>query len=277
MICHRCQATIPQEKLRCQKCNAYQFSTIPSEKEKKGDGITVLLSELETAEVKRIKTGPWDYCFGGDGIPLSSVTLIGGMPGAGKSTLALQVSDCFCDTTGREVLYIASEQTPAELKAYAIRLQAKHLDKIRVLSTLTGDEGVGQMNEILDRYKPVAIMLDSLSGFTDDSNGQVQTCKILKVFACRCNCPVIVIDHITKADDFAGLMKLQHEVDILISIYIEEGGERTMQTLKSRFGPSYIQTALKMTETGLIEDIERQATIKENHTHTVSNNEEEDE
>jgi len=275
MICYRCSATIPQDKLRCPKCNGYQFSAIDSiKKEKRGDGVTVLLSELEDVPIKRIRTGPWDYCFGGDGIPLSSVTLIGGMPGAGKSTLSIQISDCFADTTGREVLYIASEQTPSELKSYATRLQVKHMNKIRILSTLTGDEGVGQMNEILDRYKPVAIMLDSLSGFTEDSNSQVQVCKILKVFACRCDCPVLVIDHITKADDFAGLMKLQHEVDILLSIYVEESGARTMQTLKSRFGPSYIQTALTMTEFGLIEDVKRQSEIRETHTHAATDNEE---
>ena len=276
MICHACSATLPENKLRCAECGTYQFSTITSNnKEKKGDGVTVLLSELDDEEIIRIKTGPWDFCFGGEGIPISSVTLLGGMPGAGKSTIALQIADSISEITKREVLYIGTEQRPKELRSYANRLKIVNKNKIRILSTVTGDEGIGQINEILDRYKPSAIMVDSLSGFTTDSNAQVQVCKILKIFACRCDCPVIVIDHITKANDFAGLMKLQHEVDILLTLDVDERGSRTLETLKSRFGRSYIQTALKMTETGLIHDTHRQDEITEDHNH--SNEEEDDE
>jgi DNA repair protein RadA/Sms len=278
MKCYACSATIPEGKQRCPACSSYQFTTVVANKqEKKGDGVTVLLSEIDDQEIIRIKTGPWDYCFGGNGIPLSSVTLIGGMPGAGKSTIALQISDCLSQTTQREVLYIGTEQRPKELRAYAVRLKVNNMNKIRILSTMTGDEGIGQINEILDKYKPSAIMVDSLSGFTDDTKAQIQVCKVFKEFACRCDCPVLIIDHITKSNDFAGLMALQHEVDILLTLYIEEGGERTLQTLKSRFGPSYIQTALKMTETGLIADPDRQEQISQSHTHDKEENEEEDE
>ena len=51
MICHACSATLPENKLRCAECGTYQFSTITSNnKEKKGDGVTVLLSELDDEE-----------------------------------------------------------------------------------------------------------------------------------------------------------------------------------------------------------------------------------
>jgi len=260
VACIRCDSKLPSDKTyKCPSCGGYQFRAPVKSSEPGGskDGLTVLLGEIQENEVKRLLTGPWDKAFGG-GIPDSSVTLLGGMPGAGKTTLDLQIADAIACASGRECLYIATEQIPKELKAYGARLQLKSMMGIRVLSTLTGSEALGQLDAICDRYKPAGVMIDSLSGLTNDPNDQVFVCHTFKLIAVRSNCPVIIIDHITKSDDFAGLMKLQHEVDILLSLYVEEDGRRNLRPMKSRFGPSYTDTYLDMTDHGLVASARRE-------------------
>jgi DNA repair protein RadA/Sms len=255
MICIRCGCKFDDSKRQCPKCLKWQPSaavTLP--------GLTKLLSETDDQIIKRLATGPWDLCFGPankrdpNGIVVTSVTLIGGLAGAGKSTLSLQLSDRICALTKREVLYIASEEAVVEVRMRADRIGIKNKHLIRGLSTLTGSEALSQLDSILNTHKPCAIIVDSLPGLTgEDHNGAVELCKLLKAYSTKLEAPSLVIDHVTKTDDFAGLYKLQHAVDTTMTLYPNEedtegGNPRTLQTLKNRFGQAFVSIELEMTE-----------------------------
>jgi predicted ATP-dependent serine protease len=193
---------------------------------------------------------------GKNGIVTTGITLIGGIAGAGKSTLSLAMADAIAESLQREVLYIAAEEDEEAIKDRAGRIGVKNLDKIRVLSTLVGMQALGELEGLLDRFNPGAVFLDSVTGLMDkDLEGAVSICKSLKRITVRRKAPTIVIDQATKQDDFAGLYKLQHTVDTtMILSEREEFVPRkvsTLQVIKNRFGRAFVSLDLEMHENGL--------------------------
>lgn len=244
--CSKCQTEIPKGKLQCPSCKSWVGSAAAI-----GNDGTVVLSKVVSAEGKRIKTGPWDYCWGG-GVVVTSLTLFGAIPGAGKSTLILQLASAFCDATKRECLYIASEEALAEVKLRADRLTIPGQEYIRMLSALGGADNI---EEILESRKPGTVILDSLQGLlgTDDNESN-EALKMLKKYASKHEAPVIVISHFTKAGDYAGLLTFQHAVDTLLVMEVEgEDGVRELITKKNRFGRAFISICFDMTEKGLVQ------------------------
>ena len=78
-------------------------------------------------------------------------------------------------------------------------------------------------------------------------------CKLLKQYAVQLLAPAIIICHVTKSNDIAGLMTLQHAVDSLMTLFPDQdSGLRSLQVLKNRFGPAYINTFFDMTAAGLV-------------------------
>jgi DNA repair protein RadA/Sms len=220
------------------------------------DDKTVLLSDLDGAVIKRISTGPWDECWGFhvddfgkrfEGTVVTSVTLVGGVPGAGKSTLALQMGNHIAGSTGREVLYISAEESNAEIRNRAKRLKLPNQKLIRLIPI-----GVAvELGGIMIHRKPVALIADSLPKIAPDAADAVAFCEKLKGYAIELECPVIIIDHVTKEEELAGLMALQHAVDttLLFTVYPDE--VRELRTIKNRNGPSGVRVLLNMTEEGL--------------------------
>lgn len=244
--CSRCDYRFDASRSQCPSCkqwNVPEGATAAAQ----GDQ-TVLLSEVTGDDVARYETGPWDICFGG-GIVTTSTTLIGGTPGAGKSTLSLQLADAIARTTKREILYVGTEESAKEIKARADRLRLKNQPLIRVFPMGSNAD----MGAVFLARKPSAIILDSLPGLTPDQDMAVELCKRLKDYAVTLTAPVLIIDHVTKQDDFAGLMSLQHAVDTLLTLYpTHQGEKRELTTLKNRHGPANISTNLEMTPGGLI-------------------------
>jgi DNA repair protein RadA/Sms len=216
----------------------------------------------------RLQTGPWDECFGTDyisrrsGIVNTSVTLLGGAPGAGKSTFSLQLADAISASTLREVLYIAAEEDAAEVLARARRIQIKNLNRIRIYPMGATTE----LSLVFASRKPAAIVVDSLPKLVPDHDQAVEFCERFKPYTIEMKAPAIIIDQVNKEGDFAGLMKLQHAVDTLLIFYkVDEHTElRELHVEKNRFGIANISKFLMMTETGLVEHIpEDDATLAE--------------
>jgi DNA repair protein RadA/Sms len=228
---------------------------------------TILLSNVKGGNTVRIQTGPWDPCFGmhytrerrigrnghfiDDGGPVyglvkTSTTLIGGEPGAGKTTMALQICDGIANTTQREIIYVGAEQAAKEIRDTFDRLRLKNHHLMRIVP-LGSDANIAQ---ILLTRRPCAAVFDSLPGLGLDAEEGVSFCKALKGYAVELEAPILVIDHVTKADNFAGLKALQHEVDTLVTLRGEKDEPRELASTKNRHG-ACVEMTLIMTEWGL--------------------------
>ena len=254
--CYRCGEELKPNRLRCLSCGAFNVS---------GDGIegaegsdkSIALCDVVSAEHDRVATGPWDICFGGEGnnygIVRTSVSLLGGSPGAGKSTLVLQIAN----QADGEVIYIAAEEALPEIKSRADRLNLEHQKNIRMVSALSG----ASLNQVIESRptKPKMIIIDSLQGLVgEDDASQLEICKLSKVYAVRLSCPFLVISHVTKADVLAGRLTLQHAVDTTMTFFpvpemLGENGEplRMLDVMKNRFGAARVKCFFEMTGNGL--------------------------
>lgn len=239
----------------CAGCGYYNFGLGGSY-----DKPLVRLGDATSADLVRVQTGPWDPVFGngrpgGDGLVETSVVLIGAVPGCGKSTLALQACDRVCRDTGKDALFIASEQLIEEIKVYADRLQLEHTKKIVMINTVGGLDELGNLEAIAKHVMPGIIILDSLPGLCGDQHDiAVEMCEVLKKeVSAKVKAPSLIVDHVTKAHEMAGLMGLQHSVDVLaIMDRNDETQVRTIYTRKNRFGKAGERVYLQMTEKGLI-------------------------
>lgn len=250
MLCPRCKDIIPAGKNKC-SCGWF---VVPVSLGNSG----VLLSDVKSADVDRIQTGPWDemwgtnYKDGKSGIVRTSVSLIGGSPGAGKSTLLLMMADAAAVATGKESAYIATEEPLEQIKARADRLGLENQGKIRMVSTVTGE------SDLPDPGKCGFIILDSVNGMAgEDMRQAVSVAKMLKRMVEKGKCPAIAISHINKRGDIAGLESLQHEVDTTMTFFPTEenlGVESPRQLVveKNRNGQAYKKMIFAMTEKGLV-------------------------
>jgi DNA repair protein RadA/Sms len=204
---------------------------------------------VTSAEDSRIDVGFWNPIWGG-GIVTTSTTLFAGTPGAGKSTGLLQILSVIAKAhASREVLYVAAEECLAEVRMRADRIGIDNQDQFRMVPAM---KGVENLSEIMLRYKPCGIVLDSLNGLaTDDAAMQAQLCKVSKEFAVELNCPIIVISHVNKDIDIAGAMTLQHEVDMTAIIEGEGDDLRVISVKKNRFGRP-VSMGFDMTAQGLV-------------------------
>lgn len=221
---------------------------------------TVLLSDAKLLAVERIQTGIVDHCFGG-GIARTSVALLGGDPGAGKTTLCLQLSDVFASKFGKEVLYIANEQHAPELKETAERLRLKCPNKIRIVKAMGGVSH--DIGSLLLHYSPCLTILDSVTKWSgEDMNEAVIICQRLKDYTVRLNAPTIVINQVTKSGDHSGLNKMQHAVDstMLFDVLGENPEDpRRLHVRKNRNGPAPVSQYFEMTRLGLVGITENEA------------------
>jgi len=224
---------------------------------------TVLLSDAKIAEVERVRTRLVDVCFGG-GIARKSVCLFGGDPGAGKTTLCLQLSDIFCGIFGKETLYIANEQGEDEINDTAKRLHLRHRNKIRIVKAMGGI--THDIGALLLHYKPCFTVLDSVTKWAgEDMNLAVIIAQRLKDYTVRLNSPTIIINQVTKGGDHAGLKKLQHAVDstMMFEVWGENPEDpRRLHVDKNRHGPAPVSQYYGMTERGLVEMSEEEALEK---------------
>lgn len=257
--CRLCDAKLKPGAARCVSCGSWNSDDPELD-------ISVLLDKVTSAEGDRIKTGLYDECWGG-GIVRTSTTLFGGMPGAGKSTILLQLLDAVFAITRLEGIYVATEEVLPEIKMRADRLGIKHQAGIRMIPAMGGVD----IASILMRRKPGIIVLDSLQGLVgEDDAAAVELLGNMKKFSALLNAPTIIISHVTKEGDYAGLMTYQHAVDTLLLMTPDDDGIRTLEVRKNRYGRAFIEQLFEMTEHGLMP-------VKENDDEDSDDENEEDE
>jgi DNA repair protein RadA/Sms len=235
--------------LRCDDCGEWDSSgtaAIGSISEAK----TTTLDRVEAMEVERIVTGgPWDPAWGGGIVP-TSTTLMGGSAGLGKSTMIFQVASRVAEITGKRSYFLSAEQGPGEIRIMANRLQIPNLDRIRVMSEFGSGAEVDE--GLLKRDPPGMFVVDSISALVGkDVHAAIIIARRFKQYSTRFKAPTVLICHMTKENDFAGLTSLQHEVDTLMTLFANDEGQRELKSWKNRFGPTFAEYPLVMTELGL--------------------------
>jgi len=213
------------------------------------------LSKISFSEEHRISLGnhELDRILGG-GLVEGSVILIGGEPGIGKSTLALQIPLHCPDML---TLYVSGEESPKQIKLRAQRLGGDESNCLILSETLL-ENIVNRANET----RPQLIIIDSIqtiySQAIESSPGsvsQVRECAaMLLKYAKETNTPTILIGHITKDGSIAGPKVLEHIVDVVLQF---EGDTRhayrILRSIKNRFGSTDELAIFEMINSGLRE------------------------
>ena len=263
-ICQNCGVSSPKWIGRCPSCgewNTYVEEVIRKES-RSAAGLHAeqtsrpqKISEITTIQVPRLKTGysEFDRILGGGIVP-GSMVLIGGEPGVGKSTLALQVA---LTLKGKKILYVSGEESGQQ-----IRLRAERLGMDNPDCYILGETVLENILVQLDSTQPDLLIVDSVQTLQteeiDSSAGSVSqirecTARLLK-FAKSRSLPVILIGHINKEGSLAGPKVLEHIVD---AVFQFEGDRnytyRILRSIKNRFGSTSEIGIFEMHNAGLRE------------------------
>jgi len=236
----------------CQKWNTLVEADLPGKPFSKEKLEVVALSSLKKNQVDRIKTNLTEFnLVCGGGIVPGAVVLIGGEPGVGKSTLALEISQSF------KTLYISGEESPSQLKERADRV-CQDLSRIKI-SSQTSVENIIRLMKL---EKPEVVIIDSIQMlFSSEIPGLIgsvsqikeATGKLVEV-AKKENRPVFLIGHITKDGSIAGPKILEHLVDTVLYFEGDFSKDfRILRAFKNRFGSVNEVGLFRMTSQGLEE------------------------
>jgi DNA repair protein RadA/Sms len=265
--CQNCGYQSPKWLGRCPDCNSWnsfvqEDYALPSAKTKERTALyrdePVLLKDVEAKEENRLKTDilELDRVLGG-GIVVGSVILIGGDPGIGKSTIALQVSNQLTKQ-GRVILYVSGEESVAQTKLRAKRLGQQEEGKLYIVN----QTDLSFIIEYIKKIKPDAVIIDSIQvifeptiSSSPGSVSQVRECAgILTQLAKTTGTSIFIIGHVTKEGTIAGPRVLEHIVDTVLyfegdrfSIY------RILRAVKNRFGSTNEIGVFEMSSSGLKE------------------------
>ncbi|MBR1702794.1 MAG: DNA repair protein RadA [Lachnospiraceae bacterium] len=215
------------------------------------------LSEVAIREESKILTGigELDRVLGG-GIVQGSLTLVGGDPGIGKSTLLLQVCKNLAQS-GHKVLYISGEESQVQIKMRADRIGSFTEQMLLLCETNLGD-----IEEVIRRTKPEVVVIDSIQTMYNEnvsaapgSVSQVrESTGVLLQLAKGLNVSVFIVGHVTKEGTVAGPRVLEHMVDTVL--YFEgdrHASYRILRGVKNRFGSTNEIGVFEMREQGLVE------------------------
>lgn len=215
------------------------------------------LGALTQSGEARFSTGlsELDRVLGG-GAVVGSLTLVGGEPGVGKSTLLLQICDHLA--RARKVLYISGEESPGQIKLRADRLGVRDRGRLFVLAETDLDAVLGAVETLT----PDVLIVDSIQTMhsgdisaAPGNVGQVKACTLAFMeLAKGRGITVFVIGHLNKEGAIAGPKVLEHMVDCVL--YFE--GERQtscrmLRSEKNRFGSTNEFGMFDMCEGGLVE------------------------
>ncbi|MFQ6675285.1 MAG: DNA repair protein RadA [Fidelibacterota bacterium] len=258
-LCSECGSDFPKWYGKCPACGEWgtlkEFSTPSGKPRFEGEPreSTPLAEVLSEPDLKRSSTGirEVDRVLGGGILP-GSVILLGGSPGIGKSTLALQAVAGLNDPT----LYVSAEESEDQI---ALRARRLGIDSPRIV--VTGENRWERIEDqvALTRGKYVVIDsiqtvyaegVDSLPGAISQIRecGQriLEWCKSRKVTA-------VIIAHVTKEGVIAGPKMLEHLVDTVV--YLEGDSRydyRVLRAVKNRFGPTHEVGIFEMSSRGLV-------------------------
>ena len=269
-VCQNCGAQSPKMLGRCPECGEWGTLTeqvvsagtqsqrsmrLSSSTTLGGGEPAQLLQDIEVQQERRIDTlsSEFNRVLGGGLVP-GSLVLLGGEPGIGKSTLALQV---LMRMRGTKALYASGEESTRQLKLRAERISGDN-DRLYIMSETNLDNILQQVRAL----QPEVVVIDSIQtiGKPDmesaiGSLSQVRECtSALMHEAKQSNVPYIIIGHINKEGSLAGPKVLEHIVDTVLQF---EGDQhylyRIVRAQKNRFGSTSEIGIFEMRSDGLRE------------------------
>ncbi|MCX6277775.1 MAG: DNA repair protein RadA [Bacteroidetes bacterium] len=265
-FCQSCGAQSPRWTGKCNSCG--EWNTIVEEViqlEQKGSlkasfgdrkpVVPVRISEISFNSDARINTYDQELnrVLGGGLVP-GSLTLIGGEPGIGKSTLMLQVALKCAD---RKILYISGEESEQQ-----IRMRAERLGIGNENCYILTETNMQAIYKHLEELLPGIIIADSIQTMQTDliessagSVSQIKECAAeMQKYSKITNTPVFLIGHITKDGSLAGPKILEHMVDTVLQFEGDRNyGYRILRSLKNRFGSTSELGIYEMNDGGLRE------------------------
>jgi len=212
------------------------------------------LDELSSTPVSRVdlKNGEFNRVLGGGIVP-GSMVLIGGEPGIGKSTLALQVAL----QLDKQTLYVSGEESPQQIK-----LRADRLGGAKGNCQILAETSLQAIMTQVEQMRPELLIIDSIQTLYSEAIesapgtiSQVRDCaaQLLRLSK-ESHIPVVLIGHITKDGSIAGPKALEHIVDTVLQF---EGDThhlyRILRSIKNRFGSTSEIGVFEMTGKGLRE------------------------
>ncbi len=242
-----------EPKERTTKNKKYTNMSVVGNKENE----PVRFSEVSTEESRRVSTGmsEMDRVLGGGIVP-GSLTLVGGDPGIGKSTLLLQVCKNLADQ-GHRVLYVSGEESLKQIK-----IRGDRIGQFNDAFLLLCETNLQRILEQIKKHMPEVVIIDSIQTMYNEeveaapgSVTQVResTGKLLQL-AKGFNVSVFVVGHVTKEGAVAGPRMLEHMVDTVL--YFEgdrHASYRILRGVKNRFGSTNEIGVFEMQREGLKE------------------------
>jgi len=214
------------------------------------------ITQIKPTNDIRIHTGlsGFDELVGG-GLKVKSCILFAGQPGVGKSTLWLQVSGLLAKK-GYPVLYITGEEDLSQLRERADRLNT--VDDNLIVSNSTILE---EITDIIDKKMPKLLIIDSLQTISSNEKKarrgtptQLDYCLSTLINKVKQGEMIfITIGHSTKNGVIAGMLRLQHDVDVTMFMTNEYDDVRCLRVIKNRYGRSNIGWLLQMTAGGFVD------------------------
>jgi len=190
------------------------------------------------------------------GLVAGSLTLVGGEPGIGKSTLLLQICQSARFPDSGRILYISGEESLAQIKMRAERLGVTN-ENLYILA----ETSVTAVGAAIDGVSPALIIVDSIQTMVSDeldnapgSVTQIRECAnfFMRIAKSGGGAAVILVGHVTKEGAIAGPRVLEHMVDTVLYFEGErDAGYRIIRAVKNRFGATNEIGAFEMAENGL--------------------------
>jgi len=280
-VCDQCGNESLQWQGLCPACGAgdslKRVSIAKSRSERRpltlGGQTPQRLSQVADADEPRIQTGigELDRVLG-SGLVLGSVTLLGGDPGIGKSTLLLQAGDAISQATS--TLYVTGEESLRQ-----VSLRARRLGVIGDALQLLAETSIETIIEHAQSAKVRVLVIDSIQTMfaadVESSPGSAtqvrETAAALVRFAKASGVSVLIIGHVTKEGVIAGPRILEHMVDTVLYFESDAGSRfRMIRAVKNRFGAANEVGVFAMTEQGLKEVKNPSAIFLSNHAQPIA-------
>ncbi len=263
-VCENCGATTPRWQGKCPTCgewNTLKEQALTSIKAGNKSAIGTaakpqLLSQVSTEAHQRFSTGigEFDEVLGGGMVP-GSLILLGGDPGIGKSTLALQLAG-YLSGHQRSVLYISGEESAQQLKMRNNRLSGQQdiavlpeTDLETVIATLIEQNPDVAIIDSIQTLNSQAVngVVGGVSQMSYATNALMRTAKENHI-------TTVLIGHVTKEGMLAGPKTIEHMVDVVLYLEGERFGSlRLLRSSKNRFGSVGEVGVFDMREEGLVE------------------------